>query len=114
MLLKSNRMLTMNCQRRTFIFYAAGASALTGTLAFAQNQAPELVKDSDANAIALGYASDGSKTDIKNYPQYAAGQSCSGCTLYTGTAKDTSAVCPVFGGKAVSAKGWCSAGAKKA
>ena len=103
----------MNCQRRNFIFYAAGASTLTGTLAFAQSPSPELVKDTDANAVALGYSSDGSKTDTKKYPQYAAGQSCSSCVLYTGTAKDTSAVCPVFGGKAVSAKGWCSAWTKK-
>ena len=103
----------MNCLRRTFILYAAGTSTLTGTLAFAQNPPPELVKDTDANAVALGYSSDGSKTDVKKYPQYAAGQSCSACVLYTGTAKDTSAVCPVFGGKAVSAKGWCSAWAKK-
>ena len=103
----------MNCQRRSFVLYAAGASALHGTLAFAQNPAPELVKDTDANAVALGYSSDGSKTDVKKYPQYAVGQSCSVCTLYTGTSKDSSAVCPVFGGKAVSAKGWCSAWAKK-
>ena len=104
----------MNCQRRNFIFYAAGVSTLAGNMAFAQNSSPELVKDTDANAVALGYSSDGSKTDTKKYPQYAAGQSCSACQLYTGTAKDTSAVCPVFGGKAVSAKGWCSAWAKKA
>ena len=104
----------MNCQRRTFMLCAASAGTLTGTLAFAQNPQPELVKDTDANAIALGYASDASKTDVKKYPQYAAGQSCSACLLFTGTAKDTSAVCPVFGGKAVSAKGWCSAWTKKA
>ena len=105
---------SMNCQRRTFIFCAASASTLTGSLAFAQSTPPELVKDTDANAVALGYSSDGSKTDVKKYPQYAAGQSCSTCVLFTGTAKDTSAVCPVFGGKAVSAKGWCSAYNKKA
>ena len=104
----------MNCQRRTFILCAASASTLTGTLAFAQNAPPELVKDTDTNAIALGYSSDGSKTDVKKFPQYAAGQSCSTCVLFTGTAKDNSAVCPVFGGKAVLAKGWCSAYTKKA
>ncbi len=104
----------MNCQRRTFILYAAGASTLAGTLAIAKNPLPELVKDTDPNAVALGYSSDGSKTDVKKYPQYAAGQSCSTCTLYLGVAKDTSAICPVFGGKAVSAKGWCSAWVKKA
>ena len=104
----------MKCQRRTFIFCAAGASTLTGALAFAQNSPPALVIDTDTNAVALGYSSDGGKTDVKKYPQYTAGQSCSTCTLFTGTAKDTSAVCPIFGGKAVSAKGWCSAWTKKA
>ena len=104
----------MICQRRTFILSAVSASTLTGTLAFAQSSPPELVKDTDANAVALGYFGDGSKTDVKKYPQYATGQSCSTCTLFTGTAKDSSAVCPVFGGKAVSAKGWCSAWTKKA
>ncbi len=104
----------MNQQRRTFIIYAASASSFAATAAFAQNAAPELVKDSDANAVALGYSSDGSKTDVKKYPQYAVGQSCSGCTLYGGTAKDASAACPIFGGKHVSGKGWCSAWAKKA
>ncbi|MES2509795.1 MAG: high-potential iron-sulfur protein [Pseudomonadota bacterium] len=96
------------------MFYAAGVSTLTGTLAYAQGASPELVKDTDANAVALGYSSDGSKTDTKKYPQYAAGQSCSTCTLFTGTPKDASAVCPVFGGKAVSSRGWCSAWTKKA
>ena len=104
----------MYCQRRSFVLYAAGASTFAGALAFAQSPALELVKDTDADAVAVGYSSDGSKTDVKKYPQYAAGQSCSTCTLYTGTAKDTSAVCPVFGGKAVFAKGWCSAWTKKA
>ena len=103
----------MNCQRRTLIFFAASASTLAGPLALAQSATLELVKDTDANAVALGYSSDGSKTDTKKHPQYAAGQSCSGCTLFTGTAKDASAVCLVFGGKAVSAKGWCSAWNKK-
>ena len=102
----------MHIQRRTFAIYAAGVTTLTGTLAFAQT--PELIKDTDDLAVALGYSSDGSKTDAKKHPQYAAGQSCSTCTLYSGSAKDVSAVCPVFGGKAVSAKGWCSAWAKKA
>jgi hypothetical protein len=105
----------MNTQRRTFILCTVGASAFGGTLASAQQKAaPELVKDTDPNAIALGYLSDGTKTDVNRYPRYAAGQSCSTCTLYTGTPKDASAVCPVFGGKAVSATGWCSAWTKKA
>lgn len=104
----------MNPLRRTLFICAVGAGTFGRTLAFAQQPPPERVKDADANAVALGYSSDGSKTDVKKYPQYAAGQSCSTCVLYTGTPNDTHAICPVFGGKAVSAKGWCSAWAKKA
>ncbi|TAG77607.1 MAG: iron permease [Burkholderiales bacterium] len=104
----------MNQQRRTLIIYAATASSVAAATAFAQKATPELVKDSDANAVALGYSSDASKTDVKKYPQYAAGQSCSGCTLYAGTVKDANAACPIFGGKFVSGKGWCSAWVKKA
>lgn len=104
----------MTCQRRTFMLFAASASALKGTVALAQTPVPELVKDADANAVALGYSSDASKTDVKKFPQYVTGQTCSGCILFSGTATAASALCPVFGGKAVSAKGWCSAWTKKA
>lgn len=38
----------------------------------------------------------------------------SNCKLFQGTAADGWGGCPLFGGKLVSAKGWCSAWAKKA
>ena len=105
----------MKSQRRTFIIHSAATSAsalLLSQAAFAQ--APELVKDTDANAIALGYKTDGTKTDTKKYPKYAASQNCANCALWAGDAKAPTGKCALFAGKAVAAKAWCSAWAKKA
>ena len=110
----------MKSQRRTFIIHAISGSAAIalGNQAFAQTavSAPalELVKDTDANAVALGYKTDGSKTDAKKYPKYAKEQNCSGCALWVGDAKATQGKCALFAGKAVAPKAWCSAWAKKA
>jgi hypothetical protein len=105
----------MKNQRRSFIIYAAStgaAATLGGQAAFAQSL--ELVKDTDANAVALGYKTDATKTDTKKYPKYAKEQNCSNCALYVGDAKATQGKCALFAGKAVAPKAWCSAWAKKA
>ncbi len=107
----------MSNPRRIFILQASTATVgvAISSLAFGQKPvSPELVKDTDANAGALGYKTDGSKTDTTKYPKYAAAQNCASCALYQGTAKDTAGGCPLFAGKQVAAKGWCSAWAKKA
>ena len=101
----------MLSKRRSFIIGAA--SSLISGFALAHKPAQNLVVDSDPSAIALGYVSDINKIDTNKFPQYASGQNCSTCTLFQGTAKDTSAPCLAFGGKAGSAKGWCSAWVKK-
>lgn len=98
-------------KRRSFIISAA--SSLVSGYAIAQNPVQNLVQDSDPSAIALGYVSDVKKVDTNRFPQYALGQNCSVCTLFQGSTKDTNAPCLAFGGKAVSAKGWCSAWVKK-
>ncbi len=105
----------MTTSRRTlFIQLFTGAAAISG-LATANTAQAQLqaVLDTDAQAVALGYKTDGSKTDIKKYPNYAANQSCSGCVLFQGKPTDSSASCGVFGNKLVAGKGWCSAWAKK-
>jgi High potential iron-sulfur protein len=108
----------MKSQRRTFIIHSAtatvaGAATLLGTqAAFAQKL--DLVKDTDANAVALGYKTDGTKTDTKKYPKYAKEQNCANCALWQGDAKAAEGKCPLFAGKAIAAKAWCSAWAKKA
>lgn len=106
----------MTTSRRTFFLQSiSGATALSAFTAsgLARAQAPAAVSEADPQAVALGYKPDGSKTDTKKYPNYAAGQSCSGCVLFQGKATDASASCAVFGNKMVAGKGWCSAWAKK-
>ncbi|WP_395060420.1 high-potential iron-sulfur protein [Polaromonas sp.] len=106
----------MSSSRRSFVIHslsATGALVVSG-LALSQTAAPALVKDTDANAVALGYKTDGSKTDVKKYPKYAAGQNCANCALYQAKASDATGPCPLFAGKVVAAKAWCSAWAKKA
>lgn len=100
-------------KRREFVIQlAVGGSALACGQAFAQ--AAPMVADTDANAVQLGYKTDGTKTDKTKYPKYAAGQNCSNCALFQGKPKDAAGACALFAGKQVAAKGWCSAYAKKA
>jgi len=103
----------MNNTRRTFIMtMAATAAALTST-AHAQAQAQPKLDEKDPQAVALGYFADATKTDIKKFPKYKAGQNCANCALYQGKATDAWAGCPLFAGKQVAGKGWCNAWVKK-
>lgn len=104
----------MNSNRRIFVIQSVvGAGALV-TAHLARAQAPAMVQESDAQAIALGYKADATKADKAKYPKYAAGQQCANCALYQGKATDAAGPCPLFAGKQVASKGWCSAWAKKA
>ncbi|MDQ2735378.1 MAG: high-potential iron-sulfur protein [Pseudomonadota bacterium] len=97
--------------RRTFIIsLVASGAAMATSRVFAQ----AAVSEKDPQAVALGYVSDASRADVKKYPKYAAGEACGNCALYQGKAGETAGNCPLFGGRQVSAKGWCSAWAKKA
>jgi hypothetical protein len=104
----------MDNSRRTFIttVVAACTALLTTRLTSAAAQAP-LLQEADPQAIALGYKSDSSKADKAKFPRYAAGQMCANCTLYQGKRSDPTALCPLFQGRQVAAKGWCSAWSKK-
>jgi len=99
-----------NRPRRVFIL---GVVAAGTALASARVLAQEAVKETDPQALALGYVSDATKVDTKKYPKYAAGQNCASCALYQGKAGEAAGNCPLFAGKQVVAKGWCSAWAKK-
>ena len=100
----------MKKTRRTFLLaVAATGSAMLAAPAHAQAK----VDEKDAQAVALGYVSDATKADTKKFPKYAAGQMCSNCALYQGKASDPAGACPLFAGKQVASKGWCSAWAKK-
>ncbi|MCB6184736.1 high-potential iron-sulfur protein [Leeia sp. TBRC 13508] len=97
--------------RRTFMLKvvpATGLALAAGKVAFAAD-----LTEADPQATALGYKADATKVDKKKFPKYAAGQNCGTCQLFA-KAGAASAPCPIFGGKNVAAKGWCSAYAKKA
>jgi hypothetical protein len=97
--------------RRSFIQIVpvAGVALLGARVAYADD-----VKPTDPQAVALGYVSDATKADKAKYPKYAAGQDCANCQLYQGKAGDATGPCPLFAGKNVAAKGWCSSWVKKA
>ncbi len=99
----------VNNNRRTFFMTLAAGTSLLATPAQSQAKADE----KDPQSVALGYVADATKTDTKKYPKYAAGQVCTNCALYQGKASDAWGGCPLFAGKQVAGKGWCSAWAKK-
>lgn len=93
---------------------AAAASAVGIPLSvFAQ--ALQKIDPKDPQAVSLGYTDDTTKVDKKKFPKHEPSQQCNNCQFYV-TAKevDNLAPCTIFGGKAVAAKGWCNAWAKKA
>lgn len=72
-----------------------------------------LVDEKDPQAAALGYVAVAAKADKSKFPKYADGQACSNCSLYQGGAAEQGG-CPLYPGKQVLAKAWCSAYNKKA
>lgn len=72
-----------------------------------------LVDEKEAQAVALGYVAVASTADKVKFPKYADGQVCSNCSLYLGGSAEQGG-CPLFPGKQVLGKAWCSAYAKKA
>lgn len=100
----------MSLPRRVFLMSLAASGGVIGTAAFAQ----AMVDEKDAQAAALGYVADAKRVDTKKYPKYAAGQTCTNCSLYQGKAADKAGGCPLFAGKQVAGPGWCSAWVKKA
>ncbi len=97
--------------RRQFVTVMPLAGALVLQARTAQAQAA--VDPKDPQATALGYVADATKADKAKFPRYADGQHCGNCQLFGGGAAATGP-CPLFAGKVVANKGWCSAWAKKA
>ncbi len=107
-----------NLTRRSIL---AATGAATVLVAFSANRAhasdlPKLAED-DATALPLGYKIDATQVDVAKFPQRAgdanANNFCDNCALYTGAADSDYGPCSIFPGKAVAAKGWCVAWAKK-
>ena len=72
-----------------------------------------LVDEKDPQAAALGYVAVAAKADKAKFPKYADGQACANCALYQGGAAEQGG-CPLYPGKQVLSKAWCSAYNKKA
>jgi High potential iron-sulfur protein len=100
--------------RRQFMIQISTTGAALGAAQLATAQTTTMVVEADPQAKTLGYFADATKTDKVKYPKYAAGQMCTNCALYQGKATDKAGGCPLFAGKQVAGKGWCSAWAKKA
>jgi hypothetical protein len=100
--------------RRQFMIQISATGAALGAAQLANAQTTTMVVEADPQAKTLGYFADAPKTDKVKYPKYAAGQMCTNCALYQGKATDKAGGCPLFAGKQVAGKGWCSAWAKKA
>jgi hypothetical protein len=102
----------ISSNRRVFMMQvAAGGTVLAATAA--QAQAP-MVDEKDPQATALGYAKDTTKVDAKKFPKHKNDQMCSNCQLFAAKPTDAAGPCPLFAGKQVAGKGWCSAWVKKA
>ena len=91
---------------------AAGALVVPGREAIA-GDLPQLSVD-DPMAKGLKYTHDASTVDPATRTQKAADQNCANCQLVQGADGDAWRPCQIFPGKAVNAKGWCSAWVPKA
>ena len=99
--------------RRRFIKIAAAgfaAAPLANALLSGTAEAVDKLSESDPTAKALKYATDATKAaDRKDNSA-----TCANCMQYSGKTGDAEGPCAIFGGKLVTAKGWCTAWVKKA
>ena len=73
-----------------------------------------MLDEKDVQAAALGYVQDATKADTARFKNYVAGNQCGNCALYLGKADEAAGPCPLFAGRNVTAKGWCTSWVKKA
>ena len=73
-------------------------------------EAVDMVSESDPTASALAYKVDATKAASRKDKTAL----CANCGLYSGNPGAADGPCSVFGGKLVSANGWCNAWVKKA
>lgn len=102
----------MHISRRRFMI-AAASLASTTLLSDESRADPTAVSETDPTAEALGYKTDATRVDKAKYPKYVASQTCANCQLYQGKPGATTGPCPIYGGKLVNSKGWCSAYVKR-
>jgi hypothetical protein len=102
-------------KRRIFLRSITGAAVATAAgIPLSLFGAVQKVDPKDPQAVSLGYIEDTTKVDKKKFPKHDVTQRCDNCQFYiTAQEQGDMAPCTIFGGKAVAAKGWCSAWAKK-
>jgi hypothetical protein len=101
--------LKESTSRRSFIKTVAVGAAV-GLVGDRQVRAatPQKLDVNDPAAKALGYVEDAGTVDTKKYPGYVKGSNCENCLLLEGSAGAHFRPCTAFGGKLVSASGWCT------
>lgn len=101
--------LLSRISRRRFVGTAGSATALAGAgLLPEPGRAGELPRVSEDGAIAkaLNYVHDAQTVDAA---KRLSDQYCSNCVFFAGSVDNDWAGCDLFPGKAVAARGWCSA-----
>ena len=105
-------MNSQNPSRRRFLIQAVVAAAAipfvaSGVIGTAQAQALKPLPVDNAQAVALKYILDATKTKEANFKP---GSNCGTCQFFTAA----TGACTLFPGFSVPAAAWCSAWAKKA
>lgn len=90
--------------KKSLIF--SGAAIVGAVLPDASAMMPEL-KETDPEAIAIGYYRNARRVDKKKYPNYKDGQKCSNCAL-AGFSSAMRKPCQLVPDKLVNGGGWCT------
>lgn len=104
----------MKCDRRWLLKHALILAGATMTMIMppvAEAMLPEL-KESDPEAIAIGYYRNAGTVDKNKFPNYEAGQRCSNCAL-AGFSSAMRKPCTLVPGKLINGGGWCTKWVKK-
>ena len=104
--------MSFNSSRRVFMMQVA--TAASAVMVMGESSAQAMVDEKDPQAAGLSYKADATKVDKAKNPKFVAGSNCANCALYQAKAGAAAGACPLFAGKQVGAKAWCSAWAKKA
>ena len=101
----------INLPRRRFIEIAAGTAAAASGLLPTLARAADLphLSATDPAAVTLGYEPETRNVPSSKYANHRPTQECGNCNLYKGAAGAQWGPCQIFPGKAVHARGWCSA-----
>ena len=91
--------------RRLLIVAAGGL--LAPAVVIAQDEAQH-VKETDANAVEVGYRENSADVDETKFPTHSSDQKCAGCALFQYRTGDVWAGCILFAPKQVAATGWCN------